>query len=193
MTFDVAKVPGGDVARWGTECRDRALAGVAAGDWRPVYDWTKSWIGWGGGAWVPDTWILYAVSALLQGKPCIAVHGIDLGLRVWLEGETDRAALTWLRGTIVMDRLQDPKTALLDLEDSIDLLPIWLTDHAADRLERCRDEATRSRKRVPSVQPRPRHTGSDQMAYVVAPAVDERADGHVPTVWPQVATYFRQV
>lgn len=45
MTFDPAKVPGGDVAKFGAECRAKALDGVTASDWRPIYDWTKSWIG----------------------------------------------------------------------------------------------------------------------------------------------------
>lgn len=45
MTFDAAKVPGGDVGRWGAECRANALQGVGSQDWRGVYEWTKSWIG----------------------------------------------------------------------------------------------------------------------------------------------------
>lgn len=191
MTFDPATVPGGDVARWGAECRAKALAGVAAKDWRPVYDWTKSWIGWGGGAWIPDTWLLYAVSALLDGKPRNAVHSLDLGLRVWLSGETDRAALTCLRGQIVMDRLADPKTALLDLEESAASVPAWLQSGASERLERCRADAAKSRKRVPSVKPRPTFVGSAESMHVVAPAVGNRADGSEPEVWPAVAGYFQ--
>jgi len=31
MTFTIDKVPGGDVAAWGIECRDQAVAGVAQG------------------------------------------------------------------------------------------------------------------------------------------------------------------
>ena len=190
MTFDPAKVPGSNVARWGEECRAKALAGVDAEDWRPVYDWTKSWIGWGGGAWIPDTWLLYAVSALLQGKPRIAVHSLDLGLGTWLAGQADRAALTWCRGAIVMDRLADPKTALLDLEDCHDLLPPWLSPRAAQRLEECRAEAPKSRKRVPSVRPRPSSTGFDSTVDAVAPAVVERRDGEQPEVWTSVRKYF---
>ena len=49
MTYDPAKVPGGDGARWGADCRTKALAGVADGDWRSTHDWTKSWIGWEAG------------------------------------------------------------------------------------------------------------------------------------------------
>jgi hypothetical protein len=190
MTFDAAKVPGGDVSRWGAECRSKALAGVTAGEWRDVYDWTKSWIGWGGGAWVPESWLLYAVSALLQGQPKTAIHSLDLGTRVWLDGPVDRASLTWLRGVIVMDRLNDPKTALLDLEDSIDLLPSWLSIGATQRVERCRVAATKSRKRVPSVEPRPNCVGSAESAHVVAPPVRDRTDGAEPEGWAEIRPYF---
>jgi hypothetical protein len=34
MTFDASKVPGGDVAGWGANCRDKAFAGLKARDWR---------------------------------------------------------------------------------------------------------------------------------------------------------------
>ncbi|WP_207009612.1 hypothetical protein [Nocardioides aromaticivorans] len=191
MRFDPAQMPGEDVSRWGADCRAKALAALGASDWRGVHEWTKSWIGWGGGAWIPDTWLLYAASALLEGKPRNAVHGLDLGLRVWLAGASDRAALTWLRGLIVMDRLADPKTALIDLEESLELLPNWLRDESADRLERCRDEAARSRKRVPSVQPRPAFVGAEGSRHVVAPSVSDRVDGSEPEAWPVIRSYFR--
>lgn len=190
MTFDPAKVPGGDVARWGKECRAKALAGIDAEDWRPVYDWTKSWIGWGGGAWIPDTWLLYAVSALLQGKPRIAVHSLDMGLGTWLAGEADQAVLTWCRGVVVMDRLADPKTALIDLEDCRDSVPQWLRATATGRLETCRAAAPKSRKRVPSVNPRPAFTGFDKMRRVVAPPAVQRQSGEQPGVWMSVERYF---
>ncbi len=190
MTFDPAKVPGGNVAHWAEECRAKALAGLDAEDWRPVYDWTKSWIVSGGGAWIPDTWLLYAVSALLQCKPRIAVHSLDLGLGTWLAGEADRAVLMWCRGAIVMDRLADPKTALLDLEGCHDLLPPWLESRATARLELCREAAPKSRKRVPSVKPRPSFTGFDHMLDAVAPATVRRRDGEQPEVWKDVSPYF---
>lgn len=114
MPCTIDKVPGGDIAAWGSECRDKALAGAAEGDPRAVHGWTKSWIGWGGGAWIPDTWILYAVAGIMEGKPRIAVHSLDLGIRAWLAGPLDRAGLIWLRGLVVEQRLNDPKTALLD-------------------------------------------------------------------------------
>jgi len=190
MTFDPAKVPGGDVVAWGAQCRAKALAGLHAGDWRPVYDWTKSWIGWGGGAWLPDTWLLYAASAILHGQPRTAVHSLDLGIGTWLAGDSDRTLLTWCRGTIVMDRLTDPKTALIDFEDCDGAIPAWLRTQADTRLEDCRVAAPRSRKRTPSVKPRPPFTGFDQMLHVVAPPVGQRRDGEQPEAWAQLEKYF---
>lgn len=98
--------------------------------------------------------------------------------------------LTWCRGVVMMDRLADPKTALLDLEDSHERLHAWLVDPAAERLERCREAAAKNRKLVPSVQPRPPFAGSEGSTHVVAPALAERSDGQEPDVWPMVQSYF---
>ncbi|MEQ7010135.1 hypothetical protein ABN028_28545 [Actinopolymorpha sp. B17G11] len=190
MTFELAKVPGGDVARWGEECGAKALAGVEARDWRPVYDWTKSWIGWGGGAWIPDTWLLYAVSSLLRGQPRNAVHSLDLGIGTWLAGPGDRAGLTWCRGMVVMNALQDPKSALLDLEPVAESLPPWLAHQSAELLGRCREVASRSRKRKPAVKPHPHFIGADSVRHVVAPAATDRRDGDPPAVWANIVAYF---
>jgi hypothetical protein len=186
VTFRLELVPGGDVAAFGDRCRSEALAGLQAQDWRPVYDWSKSWIGWGGGAWLPNPWLLYAASALLKGEPRTAVHSFDLGLRVWLSGHADRAALTWLRGVVVADRLKDPKTALLDLRESRGQLPHWLIAGADERLAACEASAATSRKRVPSVKPRPEYAPVAGTHDGVAPPVGERLDGQRPSVWEQV-------
>ena len=144
MSFDPSKVPGGNVARFGMECRERALAGVADGDSRAVHDWTKSWVGWGGGAWVTDTWLLYAVSALIEGKPKSAVHSLDLGLRTWIEGDSDRAVLQWCRGAVIWSALNDPKTALADLTTTRPAAPRWLTEDPDGRIDACRQAITKS-------------------------------------------------
>lgn len=190
MSFDPTKVPGGDVATFGAACRQKALDGVHAGDWRPVYDWTKSWIGWGGGAWIPDTWLLYAVSALLQGKPRIGVHGLDLGISTWLDGERDRAVLTFCRGAIVLNVLGDPKCAETDLEAASSNAPEWLRAHATAAHRECQDKAPQSRKRVPSVKPRPDHAPPDWRTETVAPSVVHRADGTQPEIWADVRRFF---
>jgi hypothetical protein len=190
MTFDPSKVPGGDVAKFGAECRAKALDGVTASDWRPIYDWTKSWIGWGGGAWLPDTWILYAVSALLQGKPRIGVHALDLGINTWIDGDRDRSVLTFCRGAIVLQVLVDPKCAEPDLEAAAATVPEWLVAGATERLTECRERTPKSRKRVPSVKPRPDHAPPEWRAETVAPAVVRRADGDEPEVRKDVCRFF---
>ena len=186
VTFRPQLVPGGDVAAFGARCRTEAVAGLQAQDWRPVHDWSKSWIGSGGGAWLPGPWLLYAASALLKGEPRIAVHSLDLALRVWLAGRADRAALTWLRGVLVVDQLKNPKAALVDLRESRSQLPDWLTTGADDRLAACEAATATSRMRVPSVKPRPEYSPLAATHDGVAPPVSERVDGQRPSVWDQV-------
>ena len=190
MVFDPTKVPGGDVARWGEDCKARAVAALGEGDWRGVYDWTKSWIGWGGGAWLPDTWLLYATSALLKREPKNAVHSLDLGLGIWIEGPADRALMTWCRGVLVWKVLNDPKTAVIDLSAAALQLPAWLEPGRAALLKRCRDDAAASRKRVPSVTPRPELARPAWAQVSVSPAVGGHPDGVSPQVWAAVAPHF---
>ncbi|HSE46690.1 MAG TPA: hypothetical protein VLA89_15310 [Gemmatimonadales bacterium] len=190
MTFDASKVPGGDVAQWGDECRERALAALAQADWRGVYEWTKSWVGWGGGAWLPDSWLLYATSALLKNEPKNAIHSLDLGLRTWIEGPIDRAVLTWCRGILVWRLLKDPKTALVDLEAAADQVPDWLEDDVASGIQTCQQNAAASRKRVPSAKPRPDFSVPSTGRGFAAPPVGSHVDGTRPAVWDQVAANF---
>jgi len=190
VAFDPTMVPGGDVAKWGSDCRDRALEVLSEGDWRGVHDWTKSWVGWGGGAWLPDAWLLYATSALLKREPRNAVHALDRGLKTWIRGPIDRALLTWCRGILVWTALSDPKNALADLSDSSLQLPAWLELDVAALLERCLEDASASRKRVPSVRPRPELPHPASVPDFVAPAVGSRGDGARPEVWLAVAPYF---
>jgi len=96
---------------------------------------TKSWVGWGGGAWLTDSWLLYATSALLKNEPKNAIHSLDLGLRTCIEGPIDRAVLTWCRGILVWRLLMDPKTALVDLEAAADQVPDWLEDDVASGIQ----------------------------------------------------------
>ena len=89
-----------------------------------------------------------------------------------------------------MDRLADPKTALIDLGDCDGSVPSWLRPLADSRLEDCRDAAPRSRKRTPSVKPRPPFIGFDQMLHAVAPPVGRRRDGEQPETWGRLETFF---
>ena len=190
MKFDAARVPGGDVAGWGNQCRDHALTALDNGDWRGVYEWTKSWVGWGGGAWLPDTWLLYAASAMLKRQPKNAVHSLDLGLKTWIEGPADRAVLVWCRGALVWKVLADPKTAVTDLDLAEPHLPAWLEADVATQVARCQQDARVSRKRVPSVKPHPELSVPPFGRGFAAPPVVTRADGARPQVWDNVARYF---
>ena len=89
-----------------------------------------------------------------------------------------------------MHALRDPKTALLDLEHVEGSAPAWLATQTGDQLERCRDAAAGSRKRVPAVKPRPGYTGADRVKHTVAPLVTDRRDGDQPAVWDKIAGYF---
>jgi hypothetical protein len=190
VSFDSAKVPGGDVEAFGRECRINALDGVARVEWRPVYQWTKSWITMGGGAWLPDTWMLYAVSALLQRQPKSAVHSLDLGLRHWMSGQQDQAILAFCRGQVISLVMNDPKAAVADLEFGAERAPSWLRNAATDALGAARAATLNSRKRVPSVRPRPDHSPQGQLHATVAPPVGDRMDGEEPAVWERVRQFF---
>jgi len=91
-----------------------------------------------------------------------------------------------------MDRLADPKTALLDLEGSVADVPAWAEPLAGERLDHCRQAAAASRKRVASVKVRPAYEGAVNSLHVVAPPVGERGDGVQPEVWPAVEYFFRR-
>ncbi len=191
MTFDPSSVPGGDVRAWGARCVEEALVGVAAQDWQAVHNWTKSWIGWGGGAWEPGPWLLYGVSGLLRSQPRIAVRGLDLGLKNWIDGPKDRAVLEFARGQIVRLVLKDPKTARADFEKSSHACPGWLRVELAEAMTACEGEALASRKRVASVEPRPDFERPAHLAEsTVAPSVTRRGDGDQPSIWEQVTMYF---
>lgn len=181
--------PSEDVRAVGEHCQREALIALADDDWHGLYRWTKSWVTSGGGAWLPDTWILYAVSALLKGEPRTAVHALDLGLGTWISGPQDRAALRWCRGVTIWTRLNDPKTALADL-DPADDLPDWLVVDRSATIDRCAAAATTSRKRVASVSPSPTLTITHEARGTVAPHVTNRADGDEPSIWVAVAPRF---
>lgn len=189
MAFDPAKVPGGDVGEWGRKCQASALDALAEGDWRGVYEWTKSWVGWGGGARRVDVWLLYASSGLLKGEPRSAIHTLDLGLRNWIESPIDRAVLTWSRGALVWKRLNDPKTALADLATGAAQVPTWLEPDPSSRLQVCDEAASSSRKRVPSVKPCADYSPLPSRDFV-APPVGVVVDGARPEFWNDLASYY---
>lgn len=176
------------MAAWGEECRRTAVASLKDGDWYGSYASTKSWIGYGGGAWILDTWLLYAASALLHGQPRTALHAMDKAMRAWLPHPADRAVLRWVRGQILRIRLKDPKTALDDLRAAVADAPAWLRPMADASLAAAEAEAPKSRKRVAAFTPSPDHAG--RTPDFVAPPLGPRLPGARPGVWDDVAPFF---
>lgn len=179
MTAD-PETPGADAYRaW-------AFDALEAGDHHAAYLWAKGWMG-AGGAGHPEPSLVYVAEALMAGQPKRATHAVDLVLRHWVAGRHDRAALTWLRGCIVRDRLRDPRTGLLDLRGAAAGLPCWITDDPLDTVAACEELAARSRKRVPSVMPRPEYDGAPAAHVDGTPipwtrggAYEPRVDGDPP-------------
>lgn len=160
----------------------RAEVGTALAqrDWYKAYLWAKGWIGRGGGAWILDPWFVYASSALMQRKPRQATHSLDLALKTWIDAPPDRAVLRWARGAVVQVWLDDPKTALPDLEAAALDAPSWLHADAMASLATCQRDATQSRKRKPSVPPAPEFVGDRMDRAFVAPPSGPRAMGARP-------------
>ncbi|MEU8213915.1 hypothetical protein AB0B85_32470 [Micromonospora sp. NPDC049044] len=162
-----------------SEFRERAVACLQAGDWRGAHSWAKGWVGSGGGSHI-EPWLIYVASALLSGKARDAVHAIDLAIGLWLPGKHDRAALLWLRGCVVHRRLNDPRTALLDLLPAEPALPPWLTDQREAEIAACEEAAQHSRKRVPSVKPAWSYSGRPESLRLPQQADEPRSDGEAP-------------
>ena len=173
-----------DPAAFGAETRQLALNAYEAQDWHGIYEWTKSWITSGGGAWDIDAWLLYVVSALRQGQPRTAVRSVDLALGVWIEAPEDRAILHWVRAAVVHRSLKDPKTALADYAVAKQGTPSWLVRRLDEDVLRCASDARTSRKRKRSVDPAPQLEPRDRS--FVAPPSTRREPGAVPAVWPQL-------
>jgi hypothetical protein len=165
--------------------RAKIRAGLSAGDWREVHDWTKGWVGQGGGAWLPEAWLAYAAGGILLGQPRTAVHSVDAGLSNWIVAEADRSILLWARGSLVMRRLADPKTALPDLTVAAEASPTWLAPVLAADTEACEAAAKTSRKRTPSVKPAPAYEARDFAHDKVAPSV-RHTPGDQPPLWDEL-------
>ncbi|WP_436535946.1 hypothetical protein [Actinoplanes sp. HUAS TT8] len=128
--------------------REQAMASLHAGDGLGAYRWAKGWIGAGGGLHI-DPWLVYVASDLLRGQPRNAIHAVDLAIGGWLPGRQDRAVMLYVRGIIVFRRLDDPRTALRDLEPARSHLPGWLAPLTDSEIEdRSRSIGTNVRRAV---------------------------------------------
>ncbi len=129
-----------------------------SGDHQRMSGWPKGWITSGGAAHI-EPWLASVASGLMAEQPKRAAHAIDLALKHWISMPRDRAALLWIRGRVTWERLNDPKSALLDWESASGDVPSWVEEHPSKVLDECRSAAASSRKRTPSVKPAPDYTG----------------------------------
>ncbi len=133
---------------------------LAERDWHGAYRWAKGWIGSGGGERLLDPWLTYVASFLIHGHPRTAVHSVDLALRGWIEPQSDRATLYWVRSRVIRFSLADPKTARSDLDVAVGAAPPWLRPQLEVDIPACAEEAVRSRKRKAVVGPAPEFIGT---------------------------------
>jgi hypothetical protein len=172
----------------GRQMQAAAEEGLREGDWHRAYEAAKSWVMGGGGAPLPDPWLVYAASALLHGQPRIAVHSIDLGLGHWVEPPADRAILYAVRGWIILEALRDPKTAIDDFSAAQESSPTWLLPAVAEGLRRSSAGAATSRKRKPTVGASPKVVKPSTAP--VRPGSVARSVGSVPSVWRAVSPHL---
>jgi hypothetical protein len=182
----------GDPAKWGVQCRDKAITALQVDDWHAAYEWAKSWIMGGGGNWIVEPWLVYAASGVLHGQPRIATHSVDLALGHWISEPADRAILFWVRGCVIRSHLHDPKTALSDLEAAQPSAAAWLGPRVAIALDQCRHEASLSRERKPSVGHAAQDFKALEFNYPMQepPRVPWLPAGSLPTVWKAVVLHI---
>lgn len=189
---DVQHLTGMNPDAWGQKMREEALDCLSQGDWHGAYEDANSWISLGGGAWILDPWLVYVASAMLHGQPRQAVHAVDIPLENWIADPMDRANLHWVRAAIIHRRLHDPKTALADYERASATAPPWLYGQIMSDRKACTQEAARSRKRKPSVEPAPEYRGDYAHDIVAPPQGHSPPPGSVPTVWDVVLPYLQE-
>jgi hypothetical protein len=181
-------VPDAEIAAVGAECRTAAVTAMRERDWRGVYEWTKSWVSRGGGAWFPETWLIYATSGIFHGQPRSATHTCDMALQTWIADPADRAMLHWARGQVTRLRVRDPKSALADFAAAAIGAPDWLQPDLVDARQACESEAAVSRVRKPRVKPAPGLRTMD--TSFVVPAVVPHTPGAQPELWSELRAIF---
>jgi hypothetical protein len=159
--------------------REQALACLRDGDGLGAHRWVKGWIGAGGGPHI-DPWLADVACDLLRERPRNAVLAIDLAIGTWLPGVWDRAAMLYVRGVIVFRHLDDPKTALLDLDPIRETLPGWLEPLTISEITACEDAAPLSRKRKAAVANARPYLPPLQAVATGDHAHEHRADGDPP-------------
>lgn len=165
------------------EYRDWAAEGLAERDWRTTYDAAKGWVSRGGGAWIPECWLVHAASGVLHRQPRTGVHALDLALGNWVSAEPDRSILLWARASIVWHWLDDPKTAEADFTAAGTASPAWLQPRLEHDVEACREAAALSRKRKAAVASAPGYATEPLAHGTVAPREATHEPGVEPELW----------
>jgi hypothetical protein len=164
----------------------RAITALAAGDWYGAYVATSTWSTEHSGAWLTDSWLLMAACDVANGHTRGTVHPLHLGLRDYIDRPQDRAILHWARGQLLLSRLADPASALVDLELAGSDGPAWLAPYVADSVTEARREiASNGEPPEPAnIDQVPSYTGNQ------APPRRRPADGSTPIVFDDLVSYF---
>ncbi len=163
----------------------QAAAGLAAGDWTTTLEAAKAWV-MAGGAWLPDAWLLRAVSQTLHGEPAAAVRELDLGLRHWVQEPGDRAALLWARGVLQLRHLADPCGAAPDFDAAAASAPFWLRRFVVRDQVACSAAACRDRTTERAVPAAPDYDATGVPHDAVAPPDPDHTPGTEPALWAEL-------
>jgi hypothetical protein len=167
--------------------RNLACEALVAGRPMVAYDYAQAWISHGGVRTI-GPWLVSVAHMLQVGQPRNAVHAADLALKNWIGDDARRAVIRYVRGEVIRRHLRDPKTAQADLDDARERAPVWLRADAERAAAVCREEASVSRKRKPSVGPAPDHVAAvnhpDWSKRVVD--LDGPVEAEAPFVWRDV-------
>ncbi len=170
----------------------QAAAGLAAGDWAATLTAAQSWV-MAGGAWLPDTWLLRAVSQLLHDEPVAAVRELDLGLRHWVRHPGDRAPLLWARGVVQLRHLADPGGAAPDFAAAAAGAPVWLRRFVVRDQVACSAAACRDRRTSRAVPAAPAYDATGVPHDAVAPPDPDHTPGAEPALWAELCAVLDPV
>lgn len=163
---------------------------LSRGDARSAHRWAKGWIGSGGGAWLIDPWLVYVCSALIESKPRLGLHSIDLALRNWISDATDRSVLYWVRGAILYRILNDPGGASIEFSKSLASAPSWLAAEARTDLDEATSDSAARRGKHSRVPPSPEYVGPGEFGNAVPPKVTPTVVGARPKLWDILVRYL---
>ena len=174
--------PTADIAK---DCLGEALEALTCHDWSMASVAAKRWVSTGGGAQLPDPWLVYSASDLILGRASTAVSSLDMGLRNWVADPADRSVLLWARGCVLLRRLSDARSALVDLDAAAPDAPEWLVDQLAFDRKECARKARAKRVGKPPCGEAPAYDPRISPTRVAA-ALPGHYAGDEPAVWDAV-------